>query len=159
MALYRSGTTWWVRFTTPDGKRVRESARTEDKVAAQEYHDRLKAEYWRVKKLGDKPHRTWKEAVVRWVEESVHKASQQDEVLILRWLDPHLGGRCLDEISRERVDEIARTRKAGGVGNITVNHTIQVIRVILRKAEREWGWMDRPLPCASCRCPSGGSAG
>ncbi len=41
------------------------------------------------------------------------------------------------------VDEIARTRKAEGVANATVNHTSQVVRVILRRAEREWGWLEK----------------
>ena len=51
MALYKRGNTWWVRFTTPDGREVRRSARTERKRDAQEFHDRLKAETWRVKVL------------------------------------------------------------------------------------------------------------
>lgn len=143
MALYRSGAVWWVRFTAPDGTRIRKSAGTEDKVAAQEYHDRLKAETWRVQKLGDKPRRTWQEAVVRWVEEGAHKASLPEDKGRLRWLDRHLGALYLDEISRDRVEAIIQARQVDGVRNATVNHTVQVIRAILRKAEREWGWLER----------------
>lgn len=72
--------------------------------------------------------------MVRWLEESTHKANHQQDVLILRRLDARLGGKYLDEITRDLVEEIAGIRKAGGVSNITVNHTIQVIRVILRRA-------------------------
>lgn len=47
MSLYKRGTTWWMDFTTPAGERVRLSAKTSNKVEAQELHDRLKAEHWR----------------------------------------------------------------------------------------------------------------
>ena len=143
MALYRRGAVWWVRFTAPDGTRIRRSTGTEDKVAAQEYHDRLKAETWRVQKLGEKPRRTWQEAVVRWLEESAHLTSLARDKFRLRWLDPYLGGLYLDEISRDRVEQIIRARQAEGVENATVNHTVHMIRVILRKAAREWSWLDK----------------
>lgn len=55
MSLYKRGSTWWIRFTTPSGELVRRSAQTEDKKAAQELHDKLKAESWRVRKLGQTP--------------------------------------------------------------------------------------------------------
>lgn len=69
MSLRRRGNTWWVDITTPGGQRIRESAETPDRKAAQEYHDRLKAEGWRRHKLGDKPQRTWDEAALRFLKE------------------------------------------------------------------------------------------
>ncbi len=51
MSIYRRGKTWWVRFTTPSGERVRRCAGTTDRTQAQEYHDRLKARYWEIQKL------------------------------------------------------------------------------------------------------------
>ncbi|MHB8551121.1 MAG: site-specific integrase, partial [Acidiferrobacterales bacterium] len=51
MSLYRRKTVWWVRFTTPAGQRVRRPTGTADKKQAQEFHDRLKAELWKVQKL------------------------------------------------------------------------------------------------------------
>jgi integrase len=143
MALYRRGNLWWLRFTTPNGERIRQSTGTEKRSKAQEYHDRLKAAYWREQKLGEKPRRSWQEAVVRWLDETGHKASQADDISLFRWLDPHLGGAYLDEVTRERVERIARVRQAEGVSVATVNHTPQVIRAILRKAEREWDWLDK----------------
>ena len=44
-------------FTTPRGELVRQSAQTEDKQAARELHDKLKAQSWQVAKLGHKPAR------------------------------------------------------------------------------------------------------
>lgn len=52
MSLRKRGNTWWIDVTTPSGQRIRESAETPDRKAAQEYHDRVKAEAWRRHKAG-----------------------------------------------------------------------------------------------------------
>jgi hypothetical protein len=65
MPIFKRESTWWVSFTTPSGERIRRSAKTEEKKLAQEYHDSLKHESWRVHQLGEKPRRTWQEAVVQ----------------------------------------------------------------------------------------------
>jgi integrase len=41
------------------------------------------------------------------------------------------------------LDRIVTKRKAGEVTNATVNRTLQVIRVILRKAVYKWEWLDK----------------
>jgi len=87
MSLYKRGTTWWVRFTAPNGKRIRRSAGTEEKQLAQEYHDQLKVDLWRIHRLGEKPRRSWQEAVVRWMQDSDGKADRHKDLAKLRWLD------------------------------------------------------------------------
>ena len=67
MSLCKRGKTWWISLTTPSGERVRCSAATEDKILAQEFHNKLRVESWRVAKLGDKPKRTWDEAAYKWL--------------------------------------------------------------------------------------------
>ena len=143
MSLYRRKTVWWVRFTTPGGKRVRRSTGTTSKEAAQEYHDRLKAEIWKTQKLGRKPRRTWEQAAVRWLKEKAHKASLDADRMHLRWLDGHLRGKHLEAITREVLDRLIETRLSEGVSNATVNRTMEVVRSILRKAANEWDWIDR----------------
>lgn len=144
MAIYRrKGTrTWYIRFTTPGGRRIQCSARTEDKQAAQRLHDQLKADIWRQDKLGEKPRRTWKEAVTKWVKQQEGKSSLQNNIIILRWLQKHLDGRYLDEIDRNRIEIIAEDKERQGVKGSTVNKTLDLIRNILRTAHREWGWLD-----------------
>ena len=110
---------------------------------AQEYHDRLKAELWRVRKLGEKPIRFWEEATLRWIRETPHKASHTDDKAHLRWLDKHLRGVKLDTINREVIERVINRRKADGVSNATVNRTLEVLRAILRKAANEWDWLDK----------------
>ena len=143
MSLYRRKDVWWVRFTTPAGQRVRRSTGTADRGQAQEFHDRLKAEFWKTQKLGEKPRRVWEDAVVRWMKEKAHKATLACDRMHFRWLDAHLGGLSLDEITRDVIDRVIEARLADGVSNATVNRLLQVLRAVLRKAEREWEWIDR----------------
>lgn len=143
MGIRKRGSVWWVDFTTPTGERVRRSTETEDKAQAQELHDKLKAEAWRVNKLGDRPQRTWNDAVVRWLTEQGHKASLESDKIHLRWLDKHLNGLDLTAITRERLDTIAAAKQSEGVTPATVNRVMEVLRAILRKCADEWEWIDR----------------
>ncbi len=142
MSLYKRGDTWWVRFSAPGGGKIRRSAGTTDRRAAQEYHDRLKVEMWRVHKLGEKPRRTWQEATVRWLGEREHKATIKEDTAKLRWMDQFFGDKYLDEITRDLIDEV-RAAKRKSVSPITVNRYLALIRAILRMARDEWEWIDK----------------
>lgn len=142
MALYQRNNTWWIRFTTASGKRVRQSAQTTDKVKAQELHDTLKAEYWRIEKLGEKPRRTWQEAVVRWLQEKEHKKDIEKDKAKLAWLDSYLGHLTLDQINRDLVDQIGQDKKAESSGP-TANRYLALLRSILRAARDDWEWVDK----------------
>jgi integrase len=143
MGIRKRGSVWWIDFTTPSGERVRRSAETEDKSQAQEFHDKLKAEVWRVTKLGDRPRRTWNDAVVRWLTEQSHKASLESDKIHLRWLDKHLNGLDLTFITRDRLDRIAAAKQSEGVTPATVNRVMEVLRAILKKCADDWEWIDR----------------
>ena len=144
MSLFKRGTTWWVRFSTPNGQQIRKSAKTANKQLAQEYHDRLKAGYWRVSKLKEIPRRKWEEAVERWlVEKQGEKVTLDDDICHLRRVHSHVFGLYLDEITRDVLDDLTRSRLSDGVANATVNRMLEIVRAILRRAEREWGWLER----------------
>ena len=142
MSLYKRGTTWWIDFTTPAGERVRHSAETSNRVEAQELHDRLKAEHWRVQKLGERPKRTWNEAVHKWAQETLHKRTHHEDLLKLDWLMKFLRNRVLGEITRDEVAAIGATKRAEA-SSATANRYLALIRAILRKACLEWEWIER----------------
>ncbi len=144
MSLYkRSGSPyWWIKLSH-NGRRIQQSSGTSDKAKAREYHDKLKASLWDQERLGIKPVHSWKEAAVRWLRESTHKASQGLDKMHLQWLDKFLGGLNLTEISRDVIDRITQARLADNVSNASVNRMLQCIRVILRRAVNEWEWLDR----------------
>jgi len=143
MSLFKRGKTWWVRFTAPDGQRVRCSTGTKEKDQALEFHDKLKVKYWTIQKLGDKAERTWQEVVVRFIRETNHKATHGSDLTHLRWLNPYLKDRLLSEVTRDFIDEVIKIRGDQGVSNASINRLLALIRSILRKAHYDWEWIDR----------------
>ncbi len=141
MSIYKRGSIYWIRITAPGGQRIRKSAQTSNRRKAQEYHDKLKAELWRIHKLGEKPRRTWQEATLRWLDERERKADLRHDVEKLRWLHSYFGQLYLDEISRDLIDEVASQKKKGRAA-ATVNRYLALIRSILRAARDDWEWVD-----------------
>lgn len=142
MSLYRRKDSpyWWTKITIPGHAPVQESTRTTRKRQAREYETRRETELWRVLKLGDKPRRTWEEAVLRYLSETAHKRDHAGDRQRLAWLYPHLEGQPLDAITRELLDRIMAKRTDLKPGSI--NRYLATVRAILRKAHREWGWLD-----------------
>jgi integrase len=144
MSLVKRGNIWWIDFTTPNGQRIRRSTETENKTQAQELHDKLKGEMWRISKLGEKPRHSWNEAVVRWGKETSHRTTAWEDAGKLRWLDKFLNGKQLEDINRSLIERIIEAKLSSGCSNATVNRNLALIRAILRKAAREWEWLDKP---------------
>ena len=154
MSLFKrkGSTVWWCDYTKPNGERVRESTRTQVRKDAAEYEVKRKTEAWRTHALGEKPRRTWQEAVVKYLEERVQAKSLATIKGHLKWLDPHLGERYLDEIDSEKIASIRRAKavieKDDGGNDVirnpaTVNRMLEVLQAVLRKAWKEWEWLDR----------------
>ncbi|MBF0462869.1 MAG: site-specific integrase [Magnetococcales bacterium] len=124
----------------------------------------MKAKYWRTEALGDQPERTWNEAVVKYLQETEHKASREKDIQMLRWLDQHFRDKLLSQITRTEVQRVAtikcqeklvgrRPFKDGDpppehgtvktTEKATVNRYLALVRAILNKAEGEWEWITR----------------
>lgn len=154
MSLCKRGGVWWGDVRAPNGERVRRSAGTSNKTLALEFHDRTKAELWRISQLGERPRRTWNDAVVRWLKEQSHKATAAEDVAKLRWLDQFLGGKELTLINRALIDRIADAKLAQGCSNATVNRWLELVRAILRKCVNDWEWLDRAPPVRMLKEPT-----
>lgn len=101
MSLYKRGNIYWCEWEI-GGKRVRETSGTSDRQAAQEYHDRRRAEIWRETKLGDTRVATWDEAALSWVDEHAqHKKSFETDRQRLIWLTERLTGKPLTIITTD----------------------------------------------------------
>jgi integrase len=143
MPLRKRGSVWVVDFYCPDGTRVRRSAETDSKVQAKELEARLREEAWRLQKLGDRPKRIWEDAVVRYLRETAHKATHDEDVGKLRYLDRFLAGTELTNINRALIDRITEAKLAEHASNATVNRYLALLRTILRRCHRDWEWLDR----------------
>ena len=143
MSLFKrkDSSCWWVKIII-DGRKVQRSTGTDDKVKAQEFHDRLKAQMWEQQRLGVKPRRSWKDAVVRWLSETSEKATHLEDKRKLIWLHSFLGELKLDEITLDVIDEI-RAAKLKEATKGTTNRYLALVRSILLRARDEWEWVDK----------------
>ncbi len=144
MSLFkRKGTTrWWIKLTARNGRRIQQSTGTDDKVKAQELHDKLKASLWDQERLGVKPQRSWREAVVRWLEETSEKVTHREDVKKLAWLHVHLGDLKLDEITLDVIDQVRSAKLKEGT-KATTNRYLALVRAILIRARDEWEWTEK----------------
>ena len=159
MAIFRQKhSSFWYVDIPVEGRRVRKSTGTDDRRKAQEYHDRLKAQLWEQQRIGVKARHTWREAVVRFITEAecAGKASLSNDRHALRWLDPYLGDKCLDEIDKDLVHYIISERRKSYVkvyqhtghrrvckpGVDTINRFLTTFRAVLNRARDEWEWVD-----------------
>ncbi len=169
MSIFRRGEIWYASFTTAGGKRVKQSLGTSDRQQAQELHDKLKAESWRVVKMGEPVSMSFEEACVRWInEKSDKKTLDDDKNRISFWL-PFMAGKQLRDITeREIYAAVARIEnrshyhrwkkqavayeKRGKIPpeykpklasqGTKIKH-LSFLRALLRAAEREWKVLER----------------
>lgn len=133
---------WWINATLPNGKRVRQSAGTEDRQDAEAYLAKLKLDAYREVHFGIKPERSWQEAVVRYLELKRTLRSFSDVQRICRLLDPYLGTLTLSQINGDVVWSIVQGELKKGNKPATVNRYLATIRSLLRMARDEWQWID-----------------
>src|SRR5437016_11064504 len=107
MSLYKRKDSpyWWVKLSH-NGQPLQKSTGTADRRQAQQLHDKWKAQRWEQERLGVKPSHTWEEAVLRYLDESSHKASIETDKHHLRWLQPQLEGMELTAINRDVGDRL-----------------------------------------------------
>ena len=178
MSITLRGGVWHCHFFTPSGKRVRRSLGTGDKKQAQELHDKLKAEAWRVDQIGDLPVRTFEECCIRWLREKDHKRSLDDDKTKIEFWLQHFSGRDVSKITAEEVHEAvngminrkhlqvweskrdAALRKGKPVpeykprqvSQATKAQHLSFIRSLLRAAANDWGWI-KTAPVIKTRKP------
>lgn len=133
---------WWINTVLPNGRHIRQSARTESREEAEALLAKLKHDAYRESFLGIKPRRSWQEAVVRYLVVKSNLRSIEDVKRICRKLDPHLGRLMLDEITGDVIWKIVQGELNKGNKPATVNRYLALIRCLLRMARDEWQWID-----------------
>jgi integrase len=134
---------WWIDVVLPNGTRIRQSTRTEDRKEAEALVAKLKHDAFRESQFGIKPKRSWQEAVVRYLS---YKASLRDVEKQRRLcvkLDSYLGKFLLDDINGDVIWTICEGERKKGNKPATINRCLALVRSILRMAHYEWQWTDR----------------
>jgi len=144
VSLYRRKNSpyYWCRITLPGVGTVQESTRTADPWHTQEWADRRRAELWRQSQFGERPVYRWEEAVLKWLAETAHKRDHAGDRQRLAAMHEALEERALNDITHDRLSrclaKLSRLKTPGAR-----NRYRTTVRAILRKAEREWEWIDR----------------
>ncbi|HEY4435321.1 MAG TPA: site-specific integrase [Lelliottia sp.] len=172
------GGVWHCHFVTPSGQRIRRSLGTGDKKQAQELHDRLKSEAWRVDKIGELPTRTFEECCIRWIREKDHKRSLDDDRTKIEYFLRHFTGRDVSTITAEQVHDavskmvnrkhiqIWESRRDAAirrgkeppvytdkpVSQATKSQHLSFMRSLLKAAADDWGWI-KSAPSIKTRKP------
>lgn len=139
---------WHVDLRAPGGGRIRHSAGTTNRKEAQEYHDKLKADLWRVARLGEKPARTFDEAALRFLTEHVGTVDYTNKAIHIRHFRDAFAGRKLNSITRDEIfsalpEVSGRNKEPTRLSSTTKNRYISTIRCMLNTAMREWEWIDK----------------
>lgn len=142
MPLYRQPKSpyWFVRFSI-GGVKTRRSTQTTDREAAEEFESKLRADLWRQRKLGERPRYTWGNAVERWFKGADGRDRERERER-LKWFAEYLDPLTLTDINREVIERL-RAVKAAETSPSTSNRYMALLRMILRKAHREWDWIDK----------------
>ncbi|UOO83301.1 phage integrase SAM-like domain-containing protein [Uruburuella testudinis] len=140
MPIYkRKNGMWYVDITTPSGRRIRQTIGTKNEQEAQRLYHKLKYELWSEQHFDEKPEKLWEEAAIRWIDEMQAKKSIANDLCRLRQL-PELRGHYLNHLSREFIMAVVAAKPCS---DSTKNRYLALIRAILNKAIKEWGWLDK----------------
>lgn len=133
---------WWIATTLPNGKRIRQSAGTENRPDAEALLAKIKLEAFREHHFGIKPQCSWKEAVVRYLTIKANLRSYHDVQRICRILDPYLGNLTLNQINGDVIWSVVQGQFKKDNTPATVNRYLALIRNLLKIARDEWQWID-----------------
>jgi len=139
---------WHIDIRKPGGGRVRQTTGTTDRKAAQEYHDKLKHDLWRVAKLGERPAYMFEQAAERMLTECEHLADYSNRVIHIRHFLRFFAGCELasikaDEIYKALPEHDQRAKDLRPVTRATKNKYLATIRIMLKLAAEKWEWIDR----------------
>jgi integrase len=133
---------WWIATTLPNGKRIRQSAGTENRQDAEALLAKIRLKAFREHHFGIKPQRSWQEAVVRYLTIKANLRSYRDVQRICRMLDPCLGNLTLNQINGDVIWSVVQGQLKKGNTPATVNRYLALMRNLLKMARDEWQWID-----------------
>lgn len=149
MKLYQPQGTknWAVTFYDENGKRVRKSLGTPDKARAEAWVRKKENEQFLQEHFDRTPDYPFADALVRYLKgDSTKKRSHDCDLSMSRNLRPHFGGKTLRAITTPLISEYVEKRRGQGVSDPTIKRDLSLLGVVLRKAHREWGWLDKVPP-------------
>ena len=147
--IYKRGKVYWARAQRAKHEH-RESLKTSDRRTAEsryrDWLERLNALAW-----GDRPRRTFGEAVERFIAEhcaTIKPASARRYAVSLKMLSETFEPLFLDQITREKLSDYESWRREAGASAPTVRRDLACLSSLLTSCE-EWEWTEdgwNPVP-------------
>lgn len=130
MSLYkRESGIWWIYIVHPGLPRIRRSSRTGDRIRAQQIHDEIKAELWKIKPSG----RTFYGALEAWRSAKPRGAADRYRLGKIKLL---YSDRPLQAVTGESLENALPSTSPG-----TFNRYAILVTAALNLARRR-GWLD-----------------
>ncbi|MCQ9124321.1 tyrosine-type recombinase/integrase [Rodentibacter caecimuris] len=141
MSIYKRNENgpWWVDLATPSGKRIRRSTGTTIKKEAQQYHDRLKAEMWKIDKLDAPPEYIFEEALLHYVRSAEGQKDTATKKRHAIYWRSKFSGRVLSSLTTQEILQHIPTKNMNTkkpLANATQNKYIKSISLILNLAHK-----------------------
>jgi len=139
---------YYVDVIVAGSKRVRRSTGTQDKVAAQEFHDKVKAQLWRSKHLGEQRQYTFEEAAVEFLKQHAHTRDYGSKVQHIKFWREQFSGCTLCSLTTESIRDALPTHKRSRYGQskpltgATKNRYLATLSKLLHDAVKR-GWLPK----------------
>ena len=98
----------------PSGRRIRSSSGRTDKRLAQELHDKLKAESYKVERLNKQPERTVEDGLIRFLEDAEHQKDLETKIHHAQYWRDRIGHKNLSSLTSDDIYNNLPTHKRTG---------------------------------------------
>jgi len=137
---------YYIDIAVDGSKRVRRSTGTFDKVEAQEYHDRVKAQLWRTRHLGEQRQYTFDEAALEFLKQHAHTRDYGSKVQHVKFWCEQFSGNTICSLTTEVIHNALPTHKRNRYGKsqplsgATKNRYLATLSKLLNDAHKR-GWL------------------
>ncbi|MGC6411076.1 tyrosine-type recombinase/integrase [Pasteurella multocida] len=135
---------WQIDFTTPNGERIRCSSRTTEKKLAQELHDKMKHEAWKVEKLNKQPERTVEHALIRFLEDAEHQKDLETKIRHAKYWREAIGHKKISSLTSDDIYNNLPTINANTGEKVSPSTQNRYRTSIMRALNlaKQAGWVD-----------------
>lgn len=150
MAIYKhpKSNVWFVSVVDANGKRIRHSTKTRDRQAAQEYHDKLCASFWRQTHLDESPTYTFAQAALLYLKSLQGRSNYRNAREHVKYWREHFADVPLRSLTSDMIERATPTRTRLPYGSqrdtspATKNRFLATMCKILNDSVKR-GWIDR----------------
>lgn len=142
MSIVKRGNQLWVKFQLA-GKETYRSAKTTDRRQAEKFESYLRNQQHDTALLGDRGANPFAQAAARYLKETTRKGKVNKDSYIVDWFlaQPLIAEAPLRSFDDEVFENLRATLEEGERAPKTVNRMMSVLRSILNRARKKWGWL------------------